>query len=73
MQVMWTNFAKHLNPMSPKEAFPKYTNSTRLSMVLQTPADAVEVSYRDDYCDLWQDVVYGKLFHAGSRTYDVMV
>jgi len=73
MQVMWTNFAKNLDPMSPKEAFPKYTNSTRLSMVLQTPTDTIESNYRDDYCNLWRDVVYSKLFNSGHRTYVVVV
>jgi len=73
MQAMWTNFAKNMDPRSIKEAFPKYTNTTRLNMVLQTPTDAIESEYRDNYCNLWRDVVYSKLFNSVSRTFDVLV
>merc|ERR1712216_963582 len=39
MQLMWTNFAKDLRPDISAETFPKFENSTRLGLVLQTPHD----------------------------------
>lgn len=73
IQKMWTNFAKNLTPLSTSEGFPKYTNGSRLNIVLQTPSDAIESDYRADYCQLWDDVLYSKLWYSGHNTYDVVV
>jgi len=78
MQRMWTDFAKNLTPNSTTESFPKYTNSSRLGLVLQTGKDAIETDYRGEYCKLWQNLEFNKLLKSAHRhrhtdTYDVMV
>merc|ERR1711924_144185 len=42
MQTMWANFAKCLDPTCGGGSWPKYANSTRKALVLQTPADEIE-------------------------------
>jgi para-nitrobenzyl esterase len=68
MQTLWANFAKNLTPVSQldqdasgSDQFPSYDVSTRRSLVLRAPADAVEEDYRGDYCHFWKEALYEKL------------
>jgi carboxylesterase type B len=55
MMRLWTNFATHLVP-DVDEAFPKYNNSTRRNLVLQTEGNQLESGFRNHECDLWRSL-----------------
>jgi len=58
MQAMWANFAKCLDPTCGGSSWPKFTNSTRKALVLQTPADVIEEDYASNRCALWDQLIY---------------
>jgi len=62
IQALWTNFAKYLRP-SEDDVFPKYTNSSRRVLVLQTGSDALDRDYRSNYCQFWSRVFFDKFYH----------
>lgn len=64
MQTYWTNFAKYLSPSPEDDAFPKYDNSSRQSLVFQTPSDVIDEDYRREQCDFWERTVISKLLAA---------
>merc|ERR1712217_716815 len=58
MQEMWANFSKCLDPTCGAGMFPKYRNSSRQALVLQTPKDTIESDYRGDKCALWDRLIF---------------
>lgn len=64
MQTYWTNFAKYLNPSPDDQAFPKYDNSSRQTLVLQTPSDVVDTDYRREQCDFNERTSIAKMLAA---------
>jgi para-nitrobenzyl esterase len=58
MQGMWANFSKCLDPTCGGAAFPKYTNSSRKALVLETPSDSIEEDYQGSKCNLWDRLIY---------------
>mmetsp|Transcript_114327 Transcript_114327/g.220071 ORF Transcript_114327/g.220071 Transcript_114327/m.220071 type:complete len:545 (-) Transcript_114327:85-1719(-) len=56
MQLMWTNFAKHLNPSIPGEPFPEYLNPSRRGLVLRAPTDSTDNGYRASFCKVWDEI-----------------
>jgi len=62
IQALWTSFAKSLVPVGSKgAAFPRYSNASRVGVVLQTPSDELEEGYRAEYCGFWREVKSHKL------------
>jgi len=67
MQTMWANFAKCLDPSCGAGSFPKYDNTTRKSLVFETPADVVEEDYQGEKCAMWDRLVYERYRSNSGR------
>lgn len=75
IQTYWTNFAKYLDPSPDDHSFPKYDNTTRRTLVFQTPTDAVDEDYRREQCDFFERTAIAKMLasHGGPDVHALSI
>ena len=55
-KAIWNAVNPHTGKKRIDEAFPKYNNSTRRSLVLQTEGNQLEFGFRNHECDFWRSI-----------------